>query len=145
MPSCNTYRPTWVSLILHVVSLHGCSSKAQPLLLTLDERYLLTTVPPDLEHEVAPLGPPALAQPWLPGHGVVPPGHHPWHQAAGSSSWPLPLTSDVRYLLSAAPALSQPDTLSRCPNLRQGVSPLGRSCAVTAWHSRPLPLTSDVG
>ena len=26
------------------VSLHGCSSKAQPLLLTLDEGYLLTTV-----------------------------------------------------------------------------------------------------
>ena len=40
------------------VSLHGCSSKAQPLLLTLDERYLLTAAPPDLEHGVAPLGPP---------------------------------------------------------------------------------------
>ena len=37
------------------VSLHGCSSKAQPLLLTLDEGYLLTTAPPDLEHGVAPL------------------------------------------------------------------------------------------
>ena len=42
------------------VSLHGCSSKAQPLLLTLDEGYLLTAAPPDLEHEVAPLGSPAL-------------------------------------------------------------------------------------
>ena len=31
------------------VSLHGCSSKAQPLLLTLDEGYLLTAAPPDLE------------------------------------------------------------------------------------------------
>ena len=30
------------------VSLHGCSSKAQPLLLTLDEQYLLTAAPPDL-------------------------------------------------------------------------------------------------
>ena len=29
------------------VSLHGCSSKAQPLLLTLDEGYLLTAAPPD--------------------------------------------------------------------------------------------------
>ena len=37
------------------VSLHGCSSKAQPLLLTLDEGYLLTSAPPDLEHGVAPL------------------------------------------------------------------------------------------
>ena len=41
------------------VSLHGCSSKAQPLLLTLDEGYLLTATPPDLERGVAPLSPPA--------------------------------------------------------------------------------------
>ena len=39
------------------VSLHGCSSKAQPLLLTLDEGYLLTAAPPHLEHGLAPLGP----------------------------------------------------------------------------------------
>ena len=38
------------------VSLHGCSSKAQPLLLILDEGYLLTTAPPDLGRGVAPLG-----------------------------------------------------------------------------------------
>ena len=31
------------------VSLHGCSSKAQPLLLTLEEGYLFTAAPPDLE------------------------------------------------------------------------------------------------
>ena len=43
----------------HGVFLHGCSSKAQPLLLTLDKEYLLTTTPPDLERGVAPLGPPA--------------------------------------------------------------------------------------
>jgi len=41
------------------VSLYGCSSKVQPLLLTLDEGYLLTAAPPDLERGVAPLGPPA--------------------------------------------------------------------------------------
>ena len=40
------------------VSLHSCSSKVQPLLLTLDEGYLLTGTPPDLERGVAPLGPP---------------------------------------------------------------------------------------
>ena len=28
---------------------------------------------------------------------------------------------------------------------KHGVAPLGRSCAVTAWHSRPPPLTSDMG
>ena len=37
------------SYLGHGVSLHGCSSKAQLLLLTLDEGYLLTAAPPDLE------------------------------------------------------------------------------------------------
>ena len=32
------------------VSLHGCSSKVQLILLTLDDGYLLTAAPPDLEH-----------------------------------------------------------------------------------------------
>ena len=37
------------------VSLHSCSSKAQPLLLTLDEGYLLTAALPDLQGGMAPL------------------------------------------------------------------------------------------
>ena len=41
------------------VSLHGCSSKVQPLLLTLDEGYLLTATPPDLERGIASLDTPA--------------------------------------------------------------------------------------
>ena len=49
------------------VSLHGCSSKAQLLLLNLNEGYLLTATPPDLEHGIVPLGPPAPAQPPLLG------------------------------------------------------------------------------
>ena len=56
------------------VSLHGCSSKEQLLLLTLDKGYLLTTTPPDLERGIAPLGPPEPAQPLLLGRGVAPPG-----------------------------------------------------------------------
>ena len=52
------------------VSLHGCSSKAQPLVLTLDEGYLLTATPPDLERGVAPLGPPAPVQPPLLGRAL---------------------------------------------------------------------------
>ena len=61
------------------VSLHGCSSKAQPLLLTLDKGYLLMAAPPDLECGVVLLSPlhPAAATPWK------------W----GSSSRPPPLTS----------------------------------------------------
>ena len=39
------------------VSLHGCSSKVQPLLLTLDEGCLLTAALPDLQRGIAPLGP----------------------------------------------------------------------------------------
>ena len=38
------------------VSLHSCSSKVQPLLLTLDEGYLLTATLPDLQRGIAPLG-----------------------------------------------------------------------------------------
>ena len=53
------------------VSLHGSSSKAQLLFLTLDEWYLLTAAPPDLERGVVPLGPPALTQPLLLGHEVA--------------------------------------------------------------------------
>ena len=60
------------------VSLHGCASKVQPLLLTLDKGYLLTAAPPDLERGVAPLGPPAPAQPLLLGRGVAPPSRRPW-------------------------------------------------------------------
>ena len=56
------------------VSLHGCSSKVQPLLLTLDEGYVLTAAPPDLERGIAPLDPLAYMQPPLLGRGVAPLG-----------------------------------------------------------------------
>ena len=59
------------------VSLHGCSSKAQPLLLTLDEAYLLTAALPDLQRGIAPLGPPAPTQPRLLGRALGPPATAP--------------------------------------------------------------------
>ena len=104
------------------VSLHGCSSKAQPLLLTLEEGYFLITSIPDLQLGIAPLGPPVPAQPlllglllsaagpglrrgWLlpaaaPGLGlrVAPQGHRPWPRAQGGFSQP-PLTSDTGWFL----------------------------------------------
>ena len=89
------------SYLGHWVSLHGCSSKAQLLLLTLNE-----VAPPDLEHGVAPLGPPApgaATSVWM------------W----GSSSRPLPLTSDVGWLLSAT-----------APDVRHGIAPLGHSIVI---------------
>ena len=125
------------------VSLHRCSSKAQLLLLTLDEGYLLTTAVPDLQHGIAPLGPPVPAQPPLLrlllqaaapglGHMVAPQGHRPWPWVRGGFSWP-PLISDMGCLLPAA------------TDLGCRLAPLSRSCTVAAWHSRLLPLTSDVG
>ena len=99
------------------VSLHGCSSKVQPLLLTLDEGYLLTTNPPDLERGVAPLGPPVPAQP--------PP--RTW----GSSSSPF-LPRKSLALLAAA------------PDLGRGVTPLGLQPSGMG-SSRLLPLTLEVG
>ena len=51
------------------VSLHSSSSKAQPLLLTLDEGYLLTTALPDLQRGIAPLGLPVPMQPPVLGCG----------------------------------------------------------------------------
>ena len=89
MPSCSTYHLTWVSLTLGVGYLFpGCSSKAQLLLLTLDEGYLLTATVPGLQRGIAPLGPPVPAQPLLLGlllpavgpglgRGVAPQGHRP--------------------------------------------------------------------
>ena len=59
------------------VSLHGCSSKVQPLLLTLEEGYLLTAAPPDVEHGVALLGPPAPVHSLLLRRGVALLGRRP--------------------------------------------------------------------
>ena len=87
------------------VSLHSCSSKAQLLLLTLDEGYLLSAALPHLQCGIAPPGHPPPAQPLLLGlllpatapdlgHGVAPQGHRPWPRV-------LPLASDAGWLLSA--------------------------------------------
>ena len=98
------------------VSLHSSSSKVQLLLLTLEEGYLLTTAPPDLERGVAPLGPPAPLQPPLLGCGVAPPSRRPWPRVLGSSSWLFLRHHSL--LLSATAA-----------DLGRGVAPLGRACA----------------
>ena len=70
------------------------------------------------------------------GRGVAPPTRCPWPQAWGVGYLLLapPLTSEAGYLLLAAPA-----------DFGRGVAPLGGSCAVAVWYSRPLPLTLDVG
>ena len=71
------------------VSLPGCSSKAQTLILTFDEGYLLTAALPDLQCGIAHLAPPVPGQPLLLGLllpasspglglGVAPQGHRPW-------------------------------------------------------------------
>ena len=121
------------------VSLHGCSSKAQPLLLTLDEGYLLTAAVPDLQRGIAPLGPPAPVQPpllgllllaagpglgreWLLpaaapglGLGVSRQGHLSWPWVQGGFSWP-PLISERGCLLPATTELRcRVAPLGHCP------------------------------
>ena len=118
------YLPSYLgfSYLVRGVSLHGCSSKAQPLLLTLSGGYLLTATVPDLG--IAPLGPPVPVQPPLLGLlllaagpglglGVAPQGHRPWPRARGDFSRP-PLTSDAGCLLPAT------------TDLGRRVAPLGR-------------------
>ena len=130
------------------VPLHGCSSKAQLLLLPLDEGYLLTATLPDLQHGIALLALPTLVQPpllrlFLPAtapasgmrwllpatpdlrRGVAPLGRRPWPQMRGVSSWP-PLTSDLGsssrlFLRRGSLALS-----AAASDLGHGVTPLGR-------------------
>ena len=69
--ACSQHLPSYLgfSYLGRGVSLHGCSSKVQPLFLALDE-----VAPPDLEHGVAPLGPPAPVQLLLLGRGIAPRG-----------------------------------------------------------------------
>ena len=104
------------SYLGHGVSLHSFSSKVQPLLLTLEEGYLLTTSLSDLQRGIAPLGPPLPTQPWLLGRGVGPPSRRPWPRAWG-----------VGYLLpAAAPDLGHRVTpLVAASDLGRWISPLG--------------------
>ena len=101
--------------------------------------------PPDLECGIAPLGPPCLRShcsldmglvlpATTPGsrQRVTPPGRCPLSQAEGSSSRLL--------LCCRSLALS-----ATAPVLGCGVVPLSHSCTITAWHSHPLPLTSELG
>ena len=145
------------SYLGHRVTLHGCSSKAQLLFLILDKGYFLTVAPFDLQRGIAPLGPPAPAQPPLFRCVVGPPGRYPWPRAwggsslppprpqmRGTSSWPPPLTSDLGsssrpFLRRRSLALS-----AAAPDLGHEVTPLG--CHPSGMgSSQLLPLTSDLG
>ena len=119
------------------VSLHGCSSKAQPLLLTLDEGYLFTASVADLQPGIAPLGPPVPAQP----PRDAPPSRWPWPRAWGGSSGSPPLASGTRWLLQATPDLGLGCLLPATTCLRCGVAPLSYTqCASFLWvvHSFSL-------
>ena len=91
----------------------------QPLLLTLDEGYLLTAAPPDLEDGIAPLGLPA---PFCACTDTTP---SMW----GHSAWLLPLASgrgsSFQLLLRCRSLALSAST----PDLGRGVAPLGRACA----------------
>ena len=131
------YLPSYLgfSYLVRGVSLHGCSSKAQLLFLTLDKGYLLTATVPDLQRGTAPLGPPVLRshhssgcssrpQPW-PRVWVAPPSCRPWPRAWHGSSGSPPLTLGARWLLLAAPILDAGCLLLAATGLGRGVAPLG--------------------
>ena len=116
------------------VCLHGCSSKVQPLLLTLDEGYLLAAILPDLQRGIAPLGPPLPTQPRLLGCGIGPPVHRPWPQAWGCSSRPPPLASGLGAWGSSSQQL---------PDLGRGVTPLLSAPDLGHWVSPFCRLRSE--
>ena len=125
------------SYLGHGVSLRGCSSKAQSLLLTLYEGYLLTATVPDLQRGIAPLGPPVPAQPapW-----VAPPSCRPWPRARGGFSQPT-LTSDAGCLLPASTVLGRgvaPPGRRPRPTTRGGSSrPFLRHHSLALWAAVP--------
>ena len=134
MPSCNTYHLMGFSYLGRGVSLHSCSSKAWPLLLTLDEVCLLMAALPDLQHGIAPLGPPAPAQPPPLDVGWLFPAFAP----ALGVSWLL--LAAACGLVGWSGELPWATTL----DLGHGVAPLG--CHPSGvGSSQLLPLTSDVG
>ena len=68
---------------------------------------------------------------------VALPGHHPWPQVQGGSSWPWPLALNAGWLLwflcHRSMALS-----AAAPDLGRGVAPLGRGRRL----SQPLALSA---
>ena len=119
------------------VSLHGCSSKAQPLLLILDEGYLLTAALPDLQCGIAPLGLPAPVQPLLLGCSSQLPA---LASGMGGSSQLWPLASGSGWLLRvttpglARGGFSQPPLTSDVGCLLLAATGLGRGIAPPGRH-----------
>ena len=79
------------------VSLHGYSSKAQPLLLTLDEGYILTAALPDLQRGIAPLDPPVPHSHGSLDVGLVLPAIAPGLGLRGVGYPLLPTAPDLRH------------------------------------------------
>ena len=75
------------------VSLHGCPSKVQPLLLTLDKGYIL--VLPDLQRGIAPLGPPVPRSHRSLDVGLLLPAAAPGLRRGVAPPWLPPLASGL--------------------------------------------------
>ena len=90
MSSCNTYHLTWVCLTLGVRYLLTAAPQSTAAAPFLGWGVSPPTALPDLQHGMVPLGPPAPAQPPLPGRGVALPSRRPWPWTHGISSQPPP-------------------------------------------------------
>ena len=133
------------SYLGHGISLHGCSSKAHPLLLTLDEGHLLTAAPPDPSALLHPCSHHSLdvglllsgAAPDL-GHGVAPPGCRPWPRVEGRSSQPRFCKVRRRRCASVVRSVAV-YAITGCYSLSDWVFPL--ICLLVSqsfWHSKPV-------
>ena len=106
------------------VSLHGCSSKAQPLLLTLDEWYLLTTALPDLQRGIAPLG-------------LLRPGSH------GSLDVGSVLPATAPYLRRGVAPLGHSCALSVSPTQSRVGSIIGATLTLRVKFAQDIPFVHD--
>ena len=106
------------------VSLHGCSSKAQPLLLTLDEGYLLTAALPDLQRGIAPLG-------------LLRPGSH------GSLDVGSVLPATAPYLRCGVAPLGHSCALSVSPTQSRVGSIIGATLTLRVKFAQDIPFVHD--
>ena len=151
MSSCNTYCLTWFLFpwVWGISSqLLQQSAAIAPYLGRGVSPHHCPSWPSKWDSSSRPSCARAAAAPWTWGWSSGPPPLASGLGVWGISSRPPPLTSDAGYLLSAVSAPSQSGTLGRCPDLRHGVTPLGRhpsgmGLGLGLWQPTPVFLPGE--